>query len=185
MPESADVVVIGGGVVGGSAAYYLSQEGLNVCILERESVGSGASAHGHGSLSTVGRDFNRGDHYLLGLAGKDMYPQFIAQVMEDSGIDPLFHEQPGMSLALLEEEEVIFKEAMAWQREHVNMTWIDGEEVRRIEPRITTSAIGAVLYSHSQVDGYRLSLALAQAVENRGGRVLLREATGLKTAETG
>ena len=145
-------------------------------------MGSGASAHGHGSLSTVGKDFNQGPHYLLGLAVKEMYPQFIADVMEDSGIDPLFHEQPGLSLALIEEEDRIFREAMAWQQEYVDLRWIDGEEVRRIEPRITPMAIGAVLYSHSQVDGYRLSLALAQAVENRGGQVHLRQATGLKTS---
>ena len=181
MPESAEVVVVGGGVVGGAVAYYLSRAGLQVCIMERESVGSGASAHGHGSLSTVGKDFNQGPHFQLGLAGQEMYPQFVADVMEDSGIDPWFHEQPGLSLALIEEEERIFKEAMAWQQEYMSLTWIESEEIRRIEPRITPNVLGAVHYSHSQVDGYRLSLALAQAVENRGGRVVLREAIGLQT----
>ena len=181
MAETADVVVLGAGVVGGAVAYYLSKSGLKVCLMERESVGSGASAHGHGSLSTVGKDFIQGPHFQLGLAGKEMYPQFIAELMEDSSIDPLFHEQPGVSLALIEEEERIFKEAMDWQREYIDMRWIDADEIQHIEPRITPLAIGAVLYSHSQVDGYRLSLSLAQAVENRGGRVLLREATGLMT----
>ena len=51
MPKTADVVVIGAGVVGCSVAYYLAREGINVTILERDAIGSGASAHATGSLS--------------------------------------------------------------------------------------------------------------------------------------
>ena len=60
MPASADVVVIGAGVVGCSVAYYLAREGVNVTILERESIGSGASAHATGSLSLLGAEFSPG-----------------------------------------------------------------------------------------------------------------------------
>ena len=38
MAETADVVVIGAGVVGCSVAYYLGQEGVNVTLLEREAI---------------------------------------------------------------------------------------------------------------------------------------------------
>ena len=51
MVKTADVVVIGAGVVGCSVAYYLAREGVNVTLLEREAIGSGASAHATGSLS--------------------------------------------------------------------------------------------------------------------------------------
>ncbi|MBI2871927.1 MAG: FAD-dependent oxidoreductase [Chloroflexi bacterium] len=180
MPETADVVVIGAGVVGCATAYFLAKEGMRVCLMEREAVGSGASAHGHGVLSLVGKDFNRGPHFLLGLAGKRMYPEFIAGLMEESGVDPLYHERTGLSLALVDEEERIFREAMAWQKYYVDLKWIDGDEVRRLEPRVTPAAIGAVMYDHGQVDAYRLCLAMATAIERRGGSLLLRQATGLK-----
>ena len=133
--ESADVVVIGAGIIGCSVAYYLSQAGLKVCILERDSVASGASGHGHGSMSTVGRDFERGPHYDLGLIGKNMYPQLVGEVHEETGIDSLFHERPGLSLAILEEEEKIFKEAMSWQMDYLDMKWIDSADIHHIEPR--------------------------------------------------
>ena len=35
LPESADAVVIGGGIVGDSAAYYLAQRGLAVALVEK------------------------------------------------------------------------------------------------------------------------------------------------------
>ena len=169
--------------MGGAVAYYLSKEGLKVCLMDREAVGSGASAHGHGAISLVGKDFRPGPHLQLGLAAKEMFPDFVESVMEDSGIDPMYHEMDGVSLALLEEEERIFREALERQSRYLEVKWIDGDEVRRLEPRITTDALGGVLYRHGQVDGYRLSLGLAQAVERMGGQVLLREVTGLKTRD--
>ena len=179
MAEKADVVVVGAGVVGCAVAYFLSKEGARVCIMEREAVGSGASAHGHGVLSFVGLDFKEGPHFLLALAATNMYPEFVAALQEESGIDPLYHELPGLSLALVEEEERLFRQAMTWQKDYLDLKWIDGAEVLKLEPRLTPDAIGAVHYWHGQVDGYRLSLAQAQAVERRGGFLLLREATGL------
>lgn len=179
MSNGFDVVVLGAGVVGGSVAYHLSREGHKVCLMDRDAVGSGASAHGHGSLSMAGKDFKPGPYFSLGYQGKLMFPEFVQSVIEDSGIDPLYHEKDGISLALLEEEEKIFKETMTWQSQHLEARWIDGYEARQLEPRITNDAIGGVLYSHGQVDGYRLSLALARGVEQNGGQVMLREATGL------
>lgn len=179
-PQTWDAVVVGGGVVGGCVAYSLAKEGLRVCLLDREAVGSGASGHGHGAVSLVGKDFKPGPYFLLGVAGAGMYRAFVAELVEDSGIDVLYHELPGLSLALIEEEERIYKDALGWQREHVDLRWIGPDECRRLEPRLTPDILGAVLYTHGQVDGYRLSLAAAQAVERRGGTVLRREATGLK-----
>ncbi|MBI4336584.1 MAG: FAD-dependent oxidoreductase [Chloroflexi bacterium] len=180
MSQTADVVVIGAGVIGGCVAYYLSQAGLRVCVMERDGVGSGASAHGHGVTSLVGKDFKPGAHFLLGVEGLRVYPEFTARLVEETGIDPLFHQMLGVSLALTDEEEGIYREAMSWQQQHVEMRWAGIDEVRQIEQRITPQARGGVLYYHSQVDGYRLSLAAVRAVEQRGGSLLLREATGLQ-----
>ena len=181
MKSGFDSVVLGAGVVGGAVAYFLSKEGQRVCLMDREAVGSGASAHGHGALSIVGKDFKPGAHFEIGLEGMRFFPGFIRGLIEDSGLDPMYHEMPGVSLAMLEEEERIFREVIAWQGQYVDVEWVDADEVRRLEPRISPDVLGGVTYQHGQVDGYRLSLALAQAVERMGGEVLLREATGLKT----
>ena len=43
MTQSADVVVIGGGVNGASTAFHLAQRGLKVTLLERSVLAGGAS----------------------------------------------------------------------------------------------------------------------------------------------
>ena len=43
MMESSDVVIIGGGVAGCAAAYYLALAGVKATIIEREGIGSQAS----------------------------------------------------------------------------------------------------------------------------------------------
>jgi glycine oxidase len=179
--ERADVVVVGGGVIGSCIAYLLAREGAEVCILEKESLGSGATGHGHGVISLVGKDFRPGPHFALGVAGAGMYGEFAAQVEEDGGIDPLYHELDGISFAVIEEEEQIFRDFMARDDAQtlLEMRWIGVDEARELEPRLTEDAIGGVLHRHGQVDAYRLTLGAVAAVERLGGRVAIGEATGL------
>src|SRR3954453_18618179 len=44
VPESADVVIVGGGVVGVSAAFHLAEAGAQVVLLERDQLGSGSTS---------------------------------------------------------------------------------------------------------------------------------------------
>jgi glycine/D-amino acid oxidase-like deaminating enzyme len=177
--ETADTVVVGAGVVGGAIAHALAKAGQRVVILEGDSVGSGSSGHGHGVVSLIGKDFRPGPHFELGCVAAEMYPDYVAELMEDSGLDPMYHRLPGLSLAIIDEEERIFREQLELHKDRLELRWIDGDECRRIEPRISGEARGAVLYDHGQVDGYRFSLATAQAVERLGGKVELRKLVGL------
>jgi glycine oxidase len=179
--KAADVVVVGAGVVGTTIAYELARSGLDVTILESESVGRGSTGHGHGIISLVGKDFRPGAHLQLGVRSAQLYPDMCRQVQEDSGIDPMYHELPGISFAILEEEAEIFREFLAREgtRDLVEASWLTVEECREIEPLLTPDAIGGVLHAHGQVDAYRLSLAAVAAVEHRGGRIVSGELTGV------
>ena len=180
---SADVIVIGGGVVGCSVAYYLAINGLSVIILERESIGSGASAHATGFLSLLGNEFSAGSSFELGLAGYHEFTDLVPTLEEETGIDLLCQYRPSLRLALDKEEETLIKDLSIWQSRSVAMRWITGDEVRMIEPRLTDSIIGAVYENQSaQIDSYRLTLALAKAAEQRGVQIQLREAAGLLTS---
>lgn len=52
LPESATVVVIGGGVIGTSAAFHLSEAGVEVVLVERGQLGSGSTSRAAGGIRT-------------------------------------------------------------------------------------------------------------------------------------
>src|SRR5881628_879850 len=78
-------------------------------------------------------------------------------------------EKPGLSIAILDEEERIFREAFDRLKDKgLGLRWIDGADARDVEPRISEECVGGVLYWHGQVDGYRMSVCEAQALERLG-----------------
>jgi sarcosine oxidase subunit beta len=52
LPESASVVIVGGGVVGTSAAFHLAEAGADVVLIERASLGSGSTSKAAGGVRT-------------------------------------------------------------------------------------------------------------------------------------
>ena len=183
MPKTADVVVIGAGVVGCSVAYYLAREGINVTILEREAIGSGASAHATGSLSLLGAEFSPGPSFQIARASSSEFQQIVPELESATGMNLLYQRRPSLRLALDDEEAGLIKSSMVWQQPHVKMHWIDAREVHSIEPRLSPSIIGAVYEDESaQVDSYRLNLAMGRGAELKGANILYREVTGLVTS---
>ena len=180
MPETADVVVIGAGVVGCSVAYYLAREGVSVTLLEQDAIGSGASAHATGSLSLLGAEFSPGPSFEMARASYAEFPGLVQELESATGMDLLYQRRPSLRLALDDDEAGTIRELMAWQQPHVSMRWIDAQEVRSIEPRLSESIIGAVYEDESaQLDSYRFNLALARAAELKGASIVHREVTGL------
>ena len=176
------MVVIGAGVVGCSVAYYLVREGVSVALLERDAIGSGASAHATGSLSLLGAEFSPGPSFEMARASYAEFHDLVPELESATGMDLLYQRRPSLRLALDDEEAGTIRELMAWQQPHVGMRWIDGQEVRSIAPRLSHSIIGAVYEDESaQLDSYRLNLALARLAELKGASILYREVTGLVT----
>ena len=180
MAEKFDVVVIGAGVIGCSVAYYLAREGIKVALLERESFGSGSSAHATGFISLLGTEFTPGPSFQFGLESYREFPSLVAELEDATGMDLLYQRRPSLRLALEESEEQLIKDLMTWQQEHVAMRWITSDDVHELEPRLTPSLIGAVYEDESaQLDSYRLNLALAAGAEKKGTQTINRNVTGL------
>jgi glycine/D-amino acid oxidase-like deaminating enzyme len=81
-PASADVVVIGGGIVGVFAAYYLAQRGVSVALVEKGRIGAEQSSRNWGWCRQQNRDARE-----LPMATKslDLWEQFGAESGEDTG----------------------------------------------------------------------------------------------------
>ena len=180
MADTADVVIVGAGVVGAAIAYELSRRGASVIVLERDAIGSGASAHATGLLSILGTEFSKGDSFAMGLEAYRDFIMLVPELEALTGMDVLYQRPPALRLALDEDEAVLIKESLAWQRELVPCEWISGDEVRRIEPRLSEAIVGAAHEPESaQLDSYRFNLALARAAEVKGAEVRNREVAGL------
>ena len=55
-PKTADVVIIGGGIIGVSTAYFLAKEGIKVCLCEKGYISGEQSGRNWGFVRMQGRD---------------------------------------------------------------------------------------------------------------------------------
>ena len=82
LPAHADVVVIGGGVIGAFTAYYLARRGLKVALLEKGCIGAEQSSRNWGWCRQQNRDARE-----LPMATKslELWDQFVADESEQTG----------------------------------------------------------------------------------------------------
>ena len=99
IPSSADVVVIGGGLIGTSIGWRLRQAGLDVAVVigERSAAASGVAA---GMLAPV-TETTFTEHRLLqlNLASLSRYPDFVAELETVSGLPAGLRRTPNLSVA--------------------------------------------------------------------------------------
>ena len=72
-PKHADVVVIGGGAIGTSIAFHLAEEGVNVCLLERDALSSGSTSRAAGGVRA---QFSDPLNVEIGLRGIEAFERF-------------------------------------------------------------------------------------------------------------
>jgi glycine/D-amino acid oxidase-like deaminating enzyme len=82
LPARADVVVIGGGIIGVFAAYYLAKRGISVAVVEKGRIGAEQSSRNWGWCRQQNRDARE-----LPMATKslELWEQFAADTREDTG----------------------------------------------------------------------------------------------------
>ena len=82
LPQEADAVVIGAGIVGSFAAYYLARHGLKVALVEKGVVAGEQSSRNWGWCRQLNRDFRE---LALSTKSLDLWEQFAADTGEDTG----------------------------------------------------------------------------------------------------
>jgi glycine oxidase len=174
-----DAVFVGGGVIGLASAWRAAERGLDVCVLERDSVGSGASRVAAGILAPES-EAEPGHEPFVPLARRslDLYPDFVAGLDADVGFWPC-----GMLVVALDEDEVA-----QVRHEFRGLAWLTPSECRRLEPGLSTAVRGGLLGEReASVDPRRLVGALAARVPVREGAEVVRvgrESVTLADGET-
>jgi len=82
LPDQADVVVIGGGIIGVFTAYYLARRGVKVALIEKGRIGAEQSSRNWGWCRQQNRDARELPMATLAL---DLWERFAAETGEDTG----------------------------------------------------------------------------------------------------
>lgn len=82
LPQTADAVVIGGGIVGIFAAYYLARRGLKVALVEKGRIGAEQSSRNWGWCRQQNRDARE---LPMATRSLDLWDSFAAETGEDTG----------------------------------------------------------------------------------------------------
>jgi glycine/D-amino acid oxidase-like deaminating enzyme len=165
-----EVVIVGGGIAGASAAYHLAARGRRVTLLERGEIASGASGVNAGAIDSIGWGHRPDLQAHLTAGSLDIFKT----VQLDHGEDIEFR-QSGALQAIHTPEQYEFErqriETLQARGHRVEL--LDIREARGLEPGLSPRLLGA-MYSplRSQADPRRATRALATLAERAGARVL-------------
>jgi len=172
---SADVVIIGGGVIGLAIARALALRGVHdVCLVERGTLGTEASFAAAGMLLPQVEADAEDDFFKLACRSRDLYPSFAKDLRDETGIDVELDTTGTLYLALNEHDHEEIEKRYEWQkRAGLSVDLLNTAEARELELCISESVFGALLFPNDiQVENRRLLSALANSVNNLGVSVL-------------
>lgn len=169
-PAGADVLIVGGGVIGLVTAWRAAQRGLRVTVAD-PAPGGGAAQVAAGMLAAV-TELHYGEQTLLGLnlASVERYPQFVAELEAASGRDTGYRTCGTLAVALDADDRAHLRELHALQQgSGLTSDWLSGRECRRLEPMLAPGVRGGLrVDGDHQIDPRRLTAALLTACELAG-----------------
>ncbi|HEX3688413.1 MAG TPA: glycine oxidase ThiO [Solirubrobacteraceae bacterium] len=174
-PQTADVVVIGGGAIGLSIAWRAAQAGLRPLVLDRGRVGGGTSHYAAGMLAPVA-EVTPGEEPLLelGLRSARLYPGFVAELVEAASVTGVGYTTSGTLLVArdADEAEALERELALRRRFDLPVERLRASEARRREPALAPALRLALdVPGDHAVDPRMLVPALAAATARAGGEV--------------
>src|ERR1700726_4700030 len=162
-------VVVGGGVVGCATAYQLARAGFKVTLLERDAIAAHASGRNAGNLNPL-----HGTPPALvpfALRALRMHAEFHAELTSLGCAHYVASPMRRIYLGYDESErqELEKTAALFGSTPGFSSAWLDGESLRRMEPRLAGDMRFAVLVEGNlTVDGYELTRSLADGAARLG-----------------
>jgi D-amino-acid dehydrogenase len=174
-----DVIVIGGGIVGVSAAYRLARGGVSVTLIDRADAGQ-ATAAGAGIIAPGTTYKSPAPFYPLAFQAVAYYEELLGYLAED-GETEIGYEVAGLLHVATSDDEaahlpdllrLMAERHAAGVRNIGEVRQIDGQEARMLFPAL--GQVSGALYAPgaARVDGRLLRDAMRRAAGRRGARIL-------------
>jgi len=174
LSRTAEVAIIGGGVIGLSVARALALRGVrDVLILERHSLGAESSSAAAGMLAPQAEANRAHEFFYLTCQSRDMYPAFAAALLDETGIDIELETTGTLYLGFTQHDAEELQKRYDWQTEAgLPVEKLSAAAVRQLEPAINDDVRVALKFPlDTQVENRRLISALTAANERLGVRV--------------
>jgi hydrogen cyanide synthase HcnC len=170
--NEGDIVVIGGGVVGGALALGLARLGARVIVLDEGDVAFRASRGNFALVWVQSKGMGMPEYAMWSRQSAEAWHGLAAILREEADID-VAHSQPGGFTLCLSDDE-LNRRVSAMRRLHNQQSIhdfpyevLDHAETRRRLPDIGGHVVGAI---YSPLDGHVNSLKLFRALREAGAR---------------
>src|SRR5438309_1093268 len=166
MMRSADVVVIGAGIIGCSAAYFLAADGHRVVIVDRGEVASGTAAASGGWIIIHDKETPAG--VALALESRRLYERMAA----DAGV--AVHSHGGLILAVTSAElDRLRHQVEIATAGGARVDLLDGPALLDLEPEVARDLAGATYCpDEATADAPQVCQAIIAAIRAQGVAVL-------------
>lgn len=173
MNNKADVVIVGGGIIGCATAYYLAKKNISVIVLEgSDYIGNGGSSRNGGGVRQSGRDPRELPVVMWGI--KNLWPT----LSEELGVDVEYIQNGNLRLGKTEKHLQILTELTNKAKAcGLDVKMIDSNEVRKINPHLSEEVIGA---SWCPTDGHANTLTATLGYYKKARELGVRFITGEK-----
>jgi sarcosine oxidase subunit beta len=179
----SEIVVVGGGIAGASAAFHLAAHGRRVVLLERGDIASAASGQNMGGIDSYG--WGEAPDLQAHLTAGSI--EIFETVQTELGEDIEFRRSGGIQAIRTEEEYAYERDRVETLRKRGQVAEIlSTREARGIEPGFSPAMLGA-LYAprRGQADPVKATQAFARLAERRGARVLAHHEVTAVTPRAG
>lgn len=168
MTETADVLIIGGGVHGASLAFHLARRGVKATVLEKNFVGAGATGRSSGLVRM---------HYDTEVDSRLAWVsfQYFRNWAEMVGPSNCGFTRTGfIQIVARENQDALRKNVEMHQRIGIPAFVITADDVRRLAPSFATDDFDIAAYEPES--GYAMpsdtAAGLMSAARERGGRLV-------------
>jgi glycine oxidase len=184
-PAEADVLIVGGGVIGLSIAWRAAQQGLAVVVADPKP-GQGATHAAAGMLTPIAEAaYAEREIFALGQDSLRRYPAFVAELERATGLPTGFRQTGTLQIAYDSDDLALLAEMRVLQESFgVHLQQLTARECREAEPMLDPAVRGGLLApDDGSVDPRLLSLALLAAAEAAGVRLIRQPVADIDCAD--